>query len=78
MNDYEYHDRLPDPIERMEANIERMMDELDVSGDPYNLQFTCPNCKKRAKFSDAQTLDERPDSMIWCSECFWDMMDVMK
>lgn len=54
---------VPDPIEIMESNIERLMHEQSLLGDNV-----CPWCKKKADHELIQ-VSSYPDSPVSCYDC---------
>lgn len=56
---------LADPIERMEAAVDRMESEMDAGDDG----FTCLECKRRIPWEEAEPYNSRPDSPIGCADC---------
>ena len=65
MADYSYiPDRLPEPLERLEASAERWANE-NISGD----LFKC-GCGRMCKLMDGEVISENPYAPPICPECF--------
>lgn len=60
---------IPDPIERMEANIDRLCDEWDtLNRDVPKGSFRCPCCRQVREGEPIET-GPSPDSSVCCYEC---------
>lgn len=62
-----FGDYLPDPIERMEANIEDLIEE-QFAGVPDG-HVRCIECKMIVPNGSAFSANERPDAPLICVDC---------
>ena len=53
---------IPDSIERMESNIERLIDEVGSEGE-------CSGCGKIVGFDNLHQISAHPDSPAGCWDC---------
>ena len=58
---------VPDPIERMEARIEELIDE-QCSGLPVGM-IRCYDCGAVLPIDDAHAASDRPDAPAVCVKC---------
>jgi hypothetical protein len=67
---------IPDPIERIQANIESLIDEWNIAqkGVPEG-SFRCPDCQIVHSYSPIQ-VSANPDSPLCCYDCLPD--DIKK
>lgn len=61
---------IPDPIERMEARIEDLLDE-QLQGVPDG-KIRCYGCKEVVGIDAVESLSDRPDAPAYCFKCVAD------
>jgi DNA-directed RNA polymerase subunit RPC12/RpoP len=59
---------IPDPVELMKSNIDRMSDLVDNDGN-----YPCPSCGKKFDIETGFACSAAPDADVVCPDCAVEM-----